>query len=153
MEETTPYIENILKYLHVHLKVTFSEFVADFIKDESGIWWMVNVKAFRLHEYPEEILVKVICNPAELEFEELETLQKDNAKGDAYAHQKQKICKYCEEIYQETELNHKMTLKMIIQTDRHLMHRNKELKWLSRNNLQTVDSSLLYQEHKVCKTW
>jgi len=41
VEETTPYIKNILKYLHQTLGVSFSEFICDFIKDESGIWWMV----------------------------------------------------------------------------------------------------------------
>jgi LMBR1 domain-containing protein 1 len=48
IEETTPYIENLLKYLYVHLKVTFKEFVCDFIKDESGIWWLINIKAFTI---------------------------------------------------------------------------------------------------------
>ena len=44
MEETTPYIKNILTYLYIHLKISFLEFAADFIKDESGIWWFINVK-------------------------------------------------------------------------------------------------------------
>lgn len=44
VEETTPYIKNIMKYLHQTLGVSFSEFICDFIKDESGIWWMVILK-------------------------------------------------------------------------------------------------------------
>ena len=48
VEETTPYIENIIKYFWIHLKVSFQEFIADFIKDESGNWWLINVKAFIL---------------------------------------------------------------------------------------------------------
>lgn len=32
-----------------------------------------------------------------------------------------KVCKYCEINKPENELNYKMTLKMILQTDRHLM--------------------------------
>jgi hypothetical protein len=39
VEETWPYIENILKYLKINLKITFKEFVADFIRDEQGIWF------------------------------------------------------------------------------------------------------------------
>ena len=41
VDETLPYIKNILRYLNINLHVSFSEFVCDFIKDESGIWWMV----------------------------------------------------------------------------------------------------------------
>lgn len=44
VEETVPYIQNILSYLHIQLGITFKEFVVDFIKDESGIWWLINVK-------------------------------------------------------------------------------------------------------------
>lgn len=33
---------------------------------------------------------------------------------------KVKMCKYCEQLYPEQELQHKMTLKMVIQTDKHL---------------------------------
>lgn len=31
-----------------------------------------------------------------------------------FAHTKMKVCKYCDRSMPETELNHKMTLKMII---------------------------------------
>lgn len=41
VDETIPYIKNILKYFRNTIKVSFSEFICDFIKDESGIWWMV----------------------------------------------------------------------------------------------------------------
>ena len=43
VDETRPYIENIMEYLYIHLNIKFKEFIADFIKDESGIWWFVNV--------------------------------------------------------------------------------------------------------------
>ena len=39
--------------------------------------------------------------------------------GDEY--KKMKMCKYCENIYLDLEVSHKMTLKMIIQTDLHLI--------------------------------
>lgn len=48
MEETAPYLQNIVKYLQDNLRVRFEELVGDFIKDESGIWWLVNIKAFKL---------------------------------------------------------------------------------------------------------
>ena len=65
VEETVPYIENILKYFWVHLKTSFHEFVADFIKDESGNWWLINVKAFVFDQHPDPIITKIITNYGE----------------------------------------------------------------------------------------
>ena len=45
------------------------------------------------------------------------------------------MCKYCEEYLGENELCHKMTLKMIIQTDKHLIHRDlMDREILTKNN-------------------
>lgn len=44
-----------------------------------------------------------------------------------------------------------MTLKMVIQTDKHLLWRGKEYEWLSRSDIEIIDISSLYVEHKVCK--
>jgi len=62
VEETTPYIKNILTYLYIHLKITFLEFAADFIKDESGIWWFINVKGFILETCPNPLNIKPITH-------------------------------------------------------------------------------------------
>ncbi len=42
--------------------MTFKEFICDFIKDESGIWWMINVRGFVLDTYDDPINIKVITN-------------------------------------------------------------------------------------------
>ena len=51
--------------------MNLNEIAADFIKDESGIWWLVNVKYFRLmeEEIGKEIFIKAITNPSEYEME------------------------------------------------------------------------------------
>ena len=43
--------------------VHFEELVCDFIKDESGIWWLINIKAFKLKEGTdlEKINIRPIC--------------------------------------------------------------------------------------------
>ncbi|EGR32819.1 lmbr1-like conserved region family protein, putative, partial [Ichthyophthirius multifiliis] len=148
VDETIPYIHNILRYLYLTLHINFQEFVCDFIKDESGIWWMVNVKAFIFdHPIPDEINTKVILNYGdEIAIEQQENIHKQNKSK----YQKVKQCKYCETILPEIELTQKMTLKMIIQTDKHLMHRNKNFQWLQRSDIKHIDTPLLYQEHKVC---
>jgi hypothetical protein len=40
------YVKNIVDFISKYLKVKFKEFVCDFIKDEAGTWWFINVKAF-----------------------------------------------------------------------------------------------------------
>lgn len=44
--ETLKYVKNIVEFVSRNLKIHFEEFVADFIKDEGGNWWFINVKAF-----------------------------------------------------------------------------------------------------------
>jgi len=49
VEETTPYVANLVKYIEHNIPgVRFEEFIADFVKDESGTWWLVNVRGFHL---------------------------------------------------------------------------------------------------------
>jgi len=83
-------------------------------------------------------------------------LQKQNLKK-----KKVRMCKYCEAIFPESQLLKKMTLFMIIQTDKHLMvsrflvnlqHRGKNFDWLIRSDIKDLDTIQLYEEHKVCLT-
>jgi hypothetical protein len=46
LKKTLQYVKNLLKYLKVNSGIEFSELVCDFIKDEAGTWWLVNVKSF-----------------------------------------------------------------------------------------------------------
>jgi LMBR1 domain-containing protein 1 len=62
VEETLPFVDNIRRYFFLVLGIHFREFVADFIKDESGIWWLVNVKAFIFEKDPGIINVKKITH-------------------------------------------------------------------------------------------
>ena len=48
VDETLPYIKNIMRYLKINLGVSFLEFIADFIRDDKGTWWMINVKGFQI---------------------------------------------------------------------------------------------------------
>ena len=79
---------------------------------------------------------------------------------------KTKMCNYCEELYPTEELTKKLTLKMIIQMDKHLSHRanqilerNPEFKgtesdfnWVNRAENRFLDMQNLYETHPVCKT-
>jgi LMBR1 domain-containing protein 1 len=46
--ETSQQLENIVKYIRINLGVLFEELIGDFIKDESGNWWLVNIKGYLL---------------------------------------------------------------------------------------------------------
>lgn len=46
--ETSVQLENLVKYLRINLGVVFEELIGDFIKDEAGTWWLVNIKGFLL---------------------------------------------------------------------------------------------------------
>lgn len=35
---------NKFRFLKIHLDLDFEELIGDFIKDESGNWWLVNIK-------------------------------------------------------------------------------------------------------------
>ena len=62
VEETLPYIKNIVYYIKVNLKISFSEFIADFIKDDDGTWWFINVKGFILEDVSTKINLKPITH-------------------------------------------------------------------------------------------
>ena len=69
----------------------FKEFVCDFIKDEGGNWWFINVKAFILEGEHKKINIKPIVNHDHDEVEDDEKVKKN---FEAYT--KCKKCKYCE---------------------------------------------------------
>jgi len=52
VDETVPYLSNIVRYLYIHLGVKFQELIGDFIKDEAGVWWLINIKGFVLISDP-----------------------------------------------------------------------------------------------------
>lgn len=60
----------------------------------------------------------------------------------------------CLNLFHPTELAFSMSLKMIFATENHLKRRAIKLTWFDRPEFHSVtDTSMWYQEHKVCKTW
>lgn len=110
---------------------------------------MVNVKAFVYEDLPLHPSIKPITHYGDID--KRKSYAGEIAKNPIY-YQKTKICKYCEALFPEHELNHALTYKMILQTDRHLIHRglDKDLPWLDRSYLNHLDSANLYQNFKVC---
>ncbi|KAL4477278.1 hypothetical protein ABPG73_003404 [Tetrahymena malaccensis] len=151
VEETVPQLDNIGRYFHIHLGITFKEIIGDFIKDESGLWWLINIRGFLLDKYEIPINVKPITEYGEHTTEIKRSPFADIAKQKE-TYQRVQPCKYCEEIFPTHELTNKLTLKMILQTDKHLQNRGKQYEWLNRTDLKHIDTPMLYQEHKVCSS-
>ena len=42
------YMNNIVKFIEAHSDIIFDELVGDFLKDEAGIWWFINLKAMKV---------------------------------------------------------------------------------------------------------
>lgn len=150
LTETGKYLQNITNFMKVYRGIDMSEIVGDFIKDEAGNWWLINIKAFQTDS-------KIIKNPQSmLENGENDEEVVDDGLGEKYEkekYQKTKICRYCEKSYLESDLSHYMTIKMLIETDRYLLHLGKSYKWLRRSDIMNVDTHCLYQEHKICERW
>jgi len=134
--------------MEVYAKAKFSELVGDFIKDEAGIWWLVNIKAVSLdNQIFNEDLKKIT-----FAIDDFISVP-HHAKGrKGKKNVKQKKCWYCEEDNNVDELNKKLTLKMMLQMDKHLQQRGKTYEWLYRSEYKYLDTSNLYETYHVCKT-
>ena len=88
--ETLKYVKNIVEFVSRNLKVNFTEFVADFIKDEGGNWWFVNVKAFILEGEVKKIDIKPIVS-----HDHEDTEEESKGKKNLESYTKCKKCKYC----------------------------------------------------------
>ena len=66
-------------------------------------------------------------------------------------YQQLKRCRLCQIAYPLQLLNNEMTLKMIIETDKHLRSRGITIQWLDRSEYRKSDVATLYQSYRVCK--
>lgn len=151
LADTVPYCENIVKYFRGSFRAEVLSLAADFIKDESGIWWLINVKRIELlHPISLTKISKFVKGD-----EEYGAVHDDETNGHKRpeGYQKIKLCRYCEEPYHSEELTKKMTLKMAIELDKHLKYRGYRYDWLNRSERQFLDTSNLYEVHQVCKIW
>lgn len=149
IESTIPYIANLVKFIENNSALRFKEMVGDFIKDESGTYWLVSVKAYILENTVNDFSIKRITNAGENYDVDPSMLEKKRKTLREEEYKKLSKCKYCEEKMRES--THKMTIKMIIQTDQALLKRGYKFDFLKRYQTKSVDLVNLYEEHKVCK--
>jgi hypothetical protein len=140
VERLVKHIQNIMRP-----KVHVLEIVVDFIRDDQGNYWFLQVKAIKLDNS-----LKLIQKPVtENEEEDSTTIMLNGKKFD---YMRQKECKMCLNQYPPQELSYSMSFKMIYATERHLKRRSIKLAWFDRPEFACVkDTSIWYQAHKVCK--
>jgi LMBR1 domain-containing protein 1 len=138
--ETSKSIANILRFTQAHMKIQFDELACDFIKDEGGNWWLINVKAFQIskHEVPDTGL-----------FQNQEMMETVSTKPTGLKeYKKLKRCEFCNVGFEK--LSHKLTLKMIFEMEELLRRRGKVVSWLKNKEYRRVDEATLYQNYYVC---
>jgi alpha-glucosidase (family GH31 glycosyl hydrolase) len=90
LKQTLKYVENLISYLKINSGIEFEEIVCDFVKDEAGTWWLINVKSFILKLNIDHTMTDIYAEEKSKKYKE-----KSLKKTKKYGHQKLRLCKYC----------------------------------------------------------
>ena len=146
VDETNEYIQNLVKFLETNMRVFFEEMVADFVKDESGIWWMIGVKAYKFVNPDVTPYLKPFIDV----YEEEEETEKKEVVACQALNNKIELCRMCMLGYPITMLSQRMTMKMIITTETQLNSLGIQRDWLDHGELKQFDLHTLYASRRVC---
>ena len=121
--------------------------VADFTKDENGIWWFLNLRAFKVSNPYLRPRLKAFTGWADENSDE-DKDRKDKADIKEVT-KNLKHCTFCKIGYLKYELRKKLTLKMLIDMERLIAHIGIKLTWLDFSDPKNFEQSLLYQSFPV----
>ena len=159
LEETMAYMNNIVKFIEGHSDIIFDELAGDFVKDEAGIWWFINLKAMKIKNIskfrrgegnPDPL-------PPQLNFFFNQRIfsnvnLKDNVRK--FDYQNKIKCKLCGIDYSKKLLKYELTTKMIIETENMLKHvefNKVKFNVLDRPDLRHTYYSMIYLPYRVCE--
>ena len=159
LEETMAYMNNIVKFIESHSDIIFDELAGDFVKDEAGIWWFINLKAMKIKNIskfrrgegnPDPL-------PPQLNFFFNQRIfsnvnLKDNIRK--FDYQNKIKCKLCGIDYSKKLLKYELTTKMIIETENMLKHvefNKVKFNVLDRPDLRHTYYSMIYLPYRVCE--
>ena len=160
LEETMAYMNNIVKFIESHSDVIFDELVGDFVKDEAGIWWFINLKAMKIKNISkfkraEDGLSEPVPPKLNFFFNQrvfANAFQKDFTRK--FDYQNKIKCKLCGIDYNKKELKYELTTKMIIETENMLKHvefNKVKFNVLDRPDLRHTYYSMIYLPYRVCE--
>ncbi|OQR84762.1 hypothetical protein ACHHYP_12967 [Achlya hypogyna] len=157
----------IVKYLEHELRISVETLVGDFVKDDFGQWWLLQVKSFqikhvrpgRLNSFAPKLMAayerSIVADDvhddddgAEARAAKPGTAELENAKV-----HKMFPCKFCQVLHFPAELAYKMTMKMMHETIARLSLRggitDEHVGYLSEPKYD-MESGLFYQTWNVC---
>lgn len=158
LEETMIYMKNIVKFVEAHSDIILDELVGDFLKDEAGIWWFINLKALKItniSKFRKE--TGEICPLPYLDFFiNRQGLRDDHHSGITrkFDYQTKIKCKFCGVDFSKKNLKYKLTTKMILETDKMLRHVDlgiNKFYCIDRPDLKHNDYSMIYLPFRVCE--
>jgi LMBR1 domain-containing protein 1 len=157
LEETMYYMNNIVKFIEGHSDIEFSELAGDFVKDEAGIWWFINLKAMKIKNIDKfKPDAYGNCTPPQLDF----FINRRGSMGyqrgvmRKFDYQTKIRCKLCGIDYSKQKLKYKLTTKMILETDKMLKHvqfDKSKFNVIDRADLKHTDYSMIYLPYRVCE--
>ena len=157
LEETMFYMNNIVKFIENHSDIIFDELAGDFVKDEAGIWWFINLKAMKIknikkfrdeHDNPIPPSLDFFINQRIFGGNEL----KINIRK--FDYQNKIKCKLCGIDYSKKNLKYSLTTKMILETDnmlKHVQFERVQFNIVDRPDLKHTDYSMIYLPYRVCE--
>ena len=157
LEETMFYMNNIVKFIENHSDIIFDELAGDFVKDEAGIWWFINLKAMKIknikkfrdqHDNPIPPSLDFFINQRVFGGNEL----KINIRK--FDYQNKIKCKLCGIDYSKKNLKYSLTTKMILETDnmlRHVQFEKVQFNIVDRPDLKHTDYSMIYLPYRCCE--
>ena len=143
LRDTSDLVVRLVKYLEMYVKVTFEMLACDFIKDAGGLWWLINVKAFKIAENEVPAIHLFVQKGV---IDEQKDMGNENPQLKEYTRQKR--CEFCHVGFET--LSHELTLKMIFEMEEHLRKRGKIVSWLENKEYRHIDEATLYQNYSVC---
>ena len=157
LEETMFYMNNIVKFIENHSDIILDELAGDFVKDEAGIWWFINLKAMKVknlqkfrdeHGHPIPPQLGFFMNQRIFIGEDM----KINIRK--FDYQNKIKCKLCGIDYSQKKLKYSLTTKMILETDKMVKHAQfDKIKFnvIDRPDLKHTDYSMIYLPYRVCE--
>jgi len=157
LEETMFYMNNIVKFIENHSDIILDELAGDFVKDEAGIWWFINLKAMKVknlkkfrdeHGHPIPPQLGFFMNQRVFMGEDM----KINIRK--FDYQNKIKCKLCGIDYSLKRLKYTLTTKMILETDKmvkHVQFDKVKFNVIDRPDLKHTDYSMIYLPYRVCE--
>ncbi|DBA04083.1 TPA: hypothetical protein N0F65_009430 [Lagenidium giganteum] len=163
----------LVKFLEHRMHMQLQTLACDYVKDSSGRWWLLQVKAFRVKtrpNHPDRLFTlplkmrQLFLSYRDSHVIEEGTDSEDESNDHIPGHHGQLVaarhihktaqCKCCLAAYPKSELSYKMTLKMINETLLRIRSRlppEKSYSFLTAALArETPDASLAYESWSVC---